>query len=209
MTDALPPLVIYGAGGHGSVVADAARAAGRRVLGFLDDREANTRLDTTTDDAPLLSQNDPHLVGAEVIPAIGDNDARAAVFQKIEQLGWTIANVLHPAAAVSADATLGRGVFVGPNATVNARARLGDGCLVNSNAVVEHHCDLGRFVHVAPGCVLGGQVTIGDHCLLGLGARILPGLTLGARSTIGAGAVVTKPADPNATLIGVPAAPRR
>lgn len=202
------PLVIYGAGGHGGVVADAARRAGWQVLGFLDDRAAHARLDTASADTPLLDPNDPRLVGAVFIPAIGDNAARRAVFDKVDKLGWPVVNVLHPDASISPTAELGRGIFVGPGACVTAYARLGDGCLVNTNAVVEHHCELGGFVHVAPGCVLGGQVRVGSGSLLGLGCRVLPAIRLGENVTIGAGAVVTKAAADTTTLVGVPAAPR-
>ncbi len=199
------PLVIFGAAGHGTVVADAAVLAGHALLGFLDDREQAALAPADQ----LLSQNDPALAGASFIPAIGDNDARAAVTHKIEQLGGAIVNVIHPTAAVSPHATLGHGVYVGPQAVVNAHATLGDGCIINSAAIVEHHCTLGDFTHVAPGAVLGGGVTLGDHTLVGLGARVLPRLCIGTRCVIGAGAVVTRNFDDQLLLVGVPAVARK
>lgn len=199
------PLVIYGAGGHGTVVADAAQLAGHKLLGFLDDREQATLAPAEQ----LLSQNDPSLAGACFIPAIGDNDARAAVMRKIEQLGGTVVNVIHPTAAVSPHATLGHGVYVGPQAVINAHATVGDGCIINSAAIVEHHCTLGDFAHLAPGAVLGGGVTVGNHTLVGLGARVLPRLTLGDHCVVGSGAVVTRSFDDHLLLMGVPAIAQR
>ncbi len=199
------PLVIYGAGGHGTVVADAATLAGYRVVGFLDDREQNALAPAEL----LLSQNDPALAGANFMPAIGDNAARASVMKKIEQLGGTVVNVVHPAAALSPSAKLGHGVYVAPQAVVNAHAVVGDGCIINSAAVVEHHGTLGDFAHLAPGAVLGGAVTIGDHTLIGLGARVLPQRTVGDRCVVGAGAVVTRDFDSDLLLVGVPAVARR
>ncbi|MEM7576342.1 MAG: acetyltransferase [Planctomycetota bacterium] len=199
------PLVIYGAGGHGTVVADAATLAGYRVVGFLDDREQNAVAPAEM----LLSQNDPALAGTNFIPAIGDNTARAAVMQKIEQLGGHVVNVIHPAAAVSLNARLGHGVYVAPQAVINPYAVVGDGCIINSAAVVEHHCTLGDFAHLAPGAVLGGAVTIGDHTLIGLGARVLPQRAVGDRCVVGAGAVVTRDFESDRLLVGVPAVARR
>lgn len=202
---ATPLLVVYGAGGHGTVVADAAQCAGTRVLGFLDDRDAATLAPAEQ----MLDQNDPRLAGAAFIPAIGDNDARRSVFARIEQLGGTVVNIVHPSAAVSPSATLGRGVYIGPQAVVNAHATVGDGCIVNTAAVVEHHCTLGAFVHMAPGAVLGGGVHIGAGTLLGLGCRVLPRVSIGARCVVGSGAVVTRPAEDAHTLLGVPAIAHR
>ncbi|MEM1097552.1 MAG: acetyltransferase [Planctomycetota bacterium] len=199
------PLVIYGAGGHGTVVADAATLAGYDVVGFLDDREQNALAPAEM----LLSQNDPKLAGANFIPAIGDNATRAAVMKKIEQLGGTVVNVIHPAAAVSDNAKLGHGVYVAPQAVVNPYATVGDGCIVNSSAVVEHHCTLGAFAHLAPGAVLGGAVRVGDHTLIGLGARVLPQRAVGDRCVVGAGAVVTRDFEHDLLLVGVPAVARR
>jgi len=68
-----PPLVIYGAGGHGRVVADAARAAGLELLGFLDDAAPPAAADET-----LLDAADPRLKAAGFIVAIGDNATRGS-----------------------------------------------------------------------------------------------------------------------------------
>jgi UDP-N-acetylbacillosamine N-acetyltransferase len=199
------PLVVYGAGGHGTVVADAAARAGYAVVGFLDDREQGALAPADR----LLSQNDPAIAGANFIPAIGDNHDRERVMQKIQRLGGTVVSVVHPAAAVSPDATLGRGVFVAAQAVVNPYAKLGDGVIVNSAAVVEHHCELGDFVHLAPGAVLGGGAKVGHGTLVGLGARVLPQREIGHRCVVGAGAVVTRDFGADRLLVGVPAVARR
>ncbi|MEM8738299.1 MAG: acetyltransferase [Planctomycetota bacterium] len=201
-----PPLVVYGAGDHGRVVADAARAMGMRVLGFLDDQEA---------DAPeggawheRLAPDDPRLAGAQFIVAVGDNAARLRVFDQLVEQGKSLTHVVHPSAAVSRDAVLGRGVYVGPMAVVGPEATVGDAGLINSAAVVEHHSQLAAGVHVAPSATLAGRVTLGRGVLVGLGAKVLPGRTLGAGCVVGAGAVVTHDFGEGQTLTGVPARPR-
>lgn len=194
-----PPLVIVGAGDHGQVVADAARAAGQQLLGFLDD-------DPTCDN--LLDPDDPRLDDARHIVAVGDNATRLALFKRLLDQGRAFANVIHPAAVVSPAATLGRAVYLGPLAAVGPHATLGDACLINSAAVVEHHNQLADAVHLAPTATTAGRVTLGALTLVGLGAKLLPGVTLGDRCTVGAGAVVTQSFPAQTTLTGIPARPQ-
>lgn len=194
----IPPLVIYGAGDHGQVVADAARAGGWQVLGFLDDAQPSAG-------RVLLDPDDPLLAAAVFIAAVGDNAARLVITLRLLEQGRSLANVIHPDATVSADAQLGRGVYVGPRAVVGPGAQLGDAVIVNSAAVVEHHCVLHDAVHVAPAAVLAGRVTAGPCTLIGLGANIIPKVTLGEHCVIGAGSVVIRDAPDRTTLLGVPA----
>lgn len=199
------PLVIYGAGGHGQVVAEAARAAGMRVVGFVDDAPPAE----TVAGLPVLSLDHPDAAGAAFHVAVGDNATRQAILRRLSEQGRALCGVTHPTAFVSDSATIGEGVFVGPLAVVHTQARLGDGVIVNSGAVVEHHNDIGACVHVAPGAVLGGGVTAGERALIGLGARVLPGVTIGRDATVGAGAVVTAGVGDGETIAGVPARPIR
>lgn len=194
-------LVVYGAGGHGQVVAEAARLAGMAVLGFLDDRPDGAA------GGNLLCPDDPRLDRACFHVAIGDNAARRAVTARLRQEGRAIARVIHPTAFVSPTATLGDGVFVGPCAVIHAYAILDEGAIANSAAVIEHHCNVGAFAHVAPAAALGGNVTVGELTLVGLGARIVPGVVVGRSSVVGAGAAVIRDVPPNATYAGVPARP--
>ncbi len=205
----VPPLAIYGTGGHGEVVADAADAAGFSLLGFLDDdpgAEAPRGLPGRA--LRPLDPDDPRLDHAAFIVAIGDNAARLRVHRRLADAGRTMVNVVHPAAVVSGRATLGRGVFVGAHTLIQPSTTLGDACLVNSAAVVEHHCRLGDAVHVAPGAVLGGGVRVGEMTLLGLGSRVLPGVVVGERCIVGAGAVVTRDVAGGVTVMGCPARAR-
>lgn len=199
------PLVIYGAGDHGRVVAEAARLAGWRVLGFLDDRVAAGE---EIGGAPVLGAAE-RLAGIEaaVIVAVGENAHRWDLIKRVEGEGARLAAVVHPAAAVSESATVGRGVFIGAQAVVNAEAELRAGAIVNSGAVVEHHAVVGEAAHVGPGAVVTGRSQVGERALVGAGAVVLPGRAIGAAATVGAGAVVTADVLAGATVAGNPARP--
>jgi sugar O-acyltransferase (sialic acid O-acetyltransferase NeuD family) len=200
-------LVLMGGGGHAAVVADAARAAGWDVLGFVDeapgiDAEGLTRLGDVDALDRILTTHDATAVHA----AIGGADRRRDWLDHAARLADPVA-IVHPASIVAATARLEDGVFVGPGAVVNARARIGRGAIVNSAAVIEHDCVIGAFAHVAPAAVLGGDVSVGADALVGIGAVVRPGVTVGAEAIVGAGAVAVSDIAAGACVAGVPARP--
>lgn len=201
------PLYVYGAGGHGKVVADAARAAGRFDLrGFLDDDPC---LRGRTLSGVPVEEGLAALRGQQgrlaVALGVGSNRARLALLARLVAAGHAVVTVVHPSAFVASGVSLGDGTFVGPLAVVHTDASIGRAGIVNSGAVVEHDDRLGDGVHVSPNAALGGGVTLGEEVHVGLGAVVLPGLTVGARSVVGAGAVVTTNVPEGVTVVGVPA----
>jgi sugar O-acyltransferase (sialic acid O-acetyltransferase NeuD family) len=207
------PLYVYGAGGHGKVVADAARACGLfDVRGFLDDDR--TRWGTEWCDLAVRGGDEALAEledGARVAPAIGGNRARAALVARLLETGTPLATVVHPTAVVAGGVTIGDGTFVAPFAVLHADARVGRACIVNTAAVIEHDCVVADYVHVSPRAVLGGGVAAGEGSHVALGALALPGLRVGAWTTLGAGAVLVESLPDGETAVGVPARvrPRR
>jgi sugar O-acyltransferase (sialic acid O-acetyltransferase NeuD family) len=199
------PLFVLGAGGHGKVVAEAARACGGfDFRGFVD--HDRSRWGTTWDGVPIHGSPDALDADAAIALGVGDNRARAQAMRGLD--GKRVATVVHPSAVVARTALLGDGTYVGPMAVVHADAEIGRGCIVNSAAVVEHDCRLGDYVHVSPRATLGGGVTVGEGSHLGLGAVLLPGLSVGAWTTLGAGAVMVASLPDRVTAMGVPARQR-
>jgi sugar O-acyltransferase (sialic acid O-acetyltransferase NeuD family) len=141
--------------------------------------------------------------------AIGDNQVRRDISERLRRQGHRARTVCHPSAVVACSSHIDGGSILMARVVVNSLARVGEGCLLNTACVVEHHCQVGSFVHLAPGVLLGGGVSIGDGAMLGLGSVVLPGLHIGAEAVVGAGAVVIRDVPPRVVVVGSPARPIR
>ncbi|HMC57128.1 MAG TPA: acetyltransferase [Gemmatimonadaceae bacterium] len=211
-------ILVFGAGGHGKVVADLARAAGFRVLGFVDrnpDKVGQVIVggggtvlysDSTLDSAFIERGT---LDGARVAVAlgIGDNAARMTYADRL--LRCDMPPLVHPRAAFSPESSLGAGAVVFANAVVNPGTQIGRACVINSGAIVEHDNVIGDGAHISPGAVLNGGVRVGTLTWIGAQAVVLPGVTIGERAVVGAGAVVLRDVADGVTVVGNPARPIR
>ena len=203
-------VLVFGAGGHGKVVADVARAAGLQLLGFVDDDPARRKAGLW--DLPVLGWEEARERqwdgGRPAIAlGIGDNRTRDRVLERVRASGFEIATPVHPSAVVAPRARLGAGTVVMALVAVNPDAEVGEGAILNTGCVVEHDCRVGDFAHLSPNSALGGGVAIGDRTHLGLGAVVLPLVKVGDDVRVGAGAVVTRDVAPGTTVVGVPARP--
>lgn len=198
------PFWICGAGGHGRVVADAARACGIVPAGFIDDRPHGGELDglrvlATTDPAWLA------LKAFSFVVAIGENCIRARIFRRLAERGGVPRTLVHPAATVSPRATLGPGTVVFAGAVVNPGAIVGANCILNTACSVDHDCRVADHAHLCPGVRLAGTVDVGEGVMIGTGAVVIPGRRIGAWAMAGAGAVVVRHVPSARVAIGNPA----
>jgi sugar O-acyltransferase (sialic acid O-acetyltransferase NeuD family) len=210
IVDAERPLVIWGASGHGRVVADVGRRAGYTPVFFIDDAPA--RAGTRVADLPVLDAGAglarARDEGCAMAFGVGDNRVRATLYARSVAAGLSCPALVHPSAVIAVSATIGDAAVVAAAAVVNPDARVERGAIVNTPAVVEHDCVVGAFAHVSPGAVLTGGVIVGAAAHVGAGAVVLVGCRVGADAQVGAGAVVTRDVDAGAVVKGVPARPK-
>lgn len=175
-------IYIYGASGHGLVVADIARACGYDDIIFIDDGENRH---------PAFEdiQKENHIPLAF---GVGSNTIRAKLFDKVQNSGFEILSLIHPSCIISPSAIIGKGTVVMPNVVVNAKAVVGEGVILNTSCLVEHECVVGDFVHISPNAALAGNVKVGKFTHIGIGSCVIQGLTIGKNTIVGAGSTVVK-----------------
>lgn len=196
-------LLVFGAGGHGRVVADAAQLTRAWSRVVASDRDALKCQGEMVAGVALAPWSHWEGVPCAVHVAIGDNQARE---RESLALGLErMVTVRHPASVVSTHATVGFGCFLAALCVVAPRSRLERGVVVNHAAVVDHDTHVGAFSHIAPHAVLGGFAELGRRVLVGSGAIVQPGRKIVSESIIGSGAVVTRDIDEPGVYVGVPA----
>lgn len=212
------PVIIIGAGGHGSeiysYILDLLRK-GENVYaaGFVDEkagkrksREGKGIIGDLIDLKNFLAHNKERKF--LYITAFGNNALRKEFVRKIDGLKlpnlkpWSLQ---HPASTVGYGVKIGVGTCLAPGSIVTTKAAIGKHCIFNVNSSVSHDCLVGDFVNINPHAVICGNVTLGQGCYIGAGAVIIEKVTIGAWSVIGAGAVVTGDIPANVTAVGIPA----
>ncbi|MBE0494998.1 MAG: acetyltransferase [Campylobacterales bacterium] len=187
-------IYIYGATGHGLVLADIAQACGYDQIVQIDDNEAgHPTLDSISSDQKI-----PIALG------VASNHTRKALFTKLVAQGFEIATLIHPSAVISPSAIIGQGTVVMPHVVVNAQTHIGNGVILNSGAIVEHESRVGDFTHISPGVSIARKVVVEDLVHVGIGSCVIQNIHIGRECAIGAGSVVISNIDPNTVAFGVP-----
>ena len=200
---------VYGAGGHGKVVADILICNGdTEFVGFVDDRDE--LLGTTVMGFPVVGNGEwlrEEASSSRFAVAIGTGESRIRqlLAARCSRWGIEILTPVHPAATISRAARLGPGTVVMAGAIINPEATVGAGVIVNTGAVVEHDVEIGDYAHLAPNAAIGGGSRLGAFSHLGLGAAVIQCIGIGSHTIVGAGAVVVEDLPDDVVAMGVPA----
>ncbi len=189
-------MYLYGASGHGKVVAEIAEENGVKIKAFID-ADASKR--------KILDYDVIHEIPSDKISmliSVGNNTVRKKIAEKYPALFYK--TLVHPKAIVSRRAEIGSGTVVMGGVTINSEVKIGKHCIINTNTSIDHDCILGDYVHISPNASLAGNVTVGDGSHIGIGAAVIQGITIGKWCMIGAGAVVIKDIPDGVTVVGNP-----
>jgi len=204
-------VIIFGASGHGSVVADCIERQGvYNIKGFVDSykkkgisHKGYPVLGTEFDLPYILSSF--NIYGG--IIAIGDNWSRKLMVDRILAIDpdFLFVNAIHPRATIGSNAIIGAGSVIMPGAIVNAGSILGQHCIINTNASLDHDSHIGSYSSLAPRVSTGGNLILGCYSAICLGASIIENIEIGDHSVIGAGALVVNHIPSNVVAFGAPA----
>ncbi|MDZ4168504.1 MAG: acetyltransferase [Coriobacteriia bacterium] len=193
-------LLVIGAGGHASVVVDAAQLAGIDVVRVVGDPGGRSDV--------LGVPVSPSAKGADAdgfIVAVGDNLTRAGLFADYSASGLRPATVIHPSAVIAPGVVIGEGTFVAAGVVINTGAHIGSNAILNTSSTVDHDCVIGDHAHIGPMTGLCGGVSIGEGALVGAGCSIIPSRSVGNWTVLGAGTVVVGDIPADGRYAGVPA----
>ncbi len=183
-------LMIFGAGGHGRVVAEIAQLSGKYTdIAFLDDKAPDA-----TFPYPYIGKCEKfanYQKDFDFFVAIGNATIRRWFQTEVEDAGGRIITLIHPASIISKDVTIGKGTVVMAGAIVNTGAQIGDGVILNTASSVDHDCVVEDFCHVSVGAHLCGTVHLGTGTWVAAGATVINNVTICPDCLIGAGATVT------------------
>lgn len=190
-------MYLFGASGHGKVIAEAAAASGCEISGFVDENPAIQSL------LKYRVFREIPADARELFISIGDNFTRKRIATQLD--AYSFATIIHPFSSPSTTAEINQGTVILSGVSVNSGARIGQHCILNTNSSIDHDCELGDFVHISPNAALAGDVKVGEGTHIGMGACVIQGVKIGKWAVIGAGAVVIRDVPDFAVMVGNPA----
>ena len=142
-------LLIVGAGRFGQFVKELAQVKYSQI-DFLDDNTFLPGVIGKVDDCvKFKGEYDRAIV------AIGDNDTRLRVLDKLEQNGFRIATIISEKAYVSPFASIAEGCVIEPMVVIKNGAVIDRGVIINAGAVINYNS------HVCRGCSLDCNSVVG------------------------------------------------
>ena len=135
-------LLIIGASGHGKVVADIALKMNKwNAIEFLDD------------DDKIKMQRDLKIIGKskdaykyldsyDLFVAIGNNDIRRGIQERLESAGASLPVLIHPSSIIGNEVQIGVGTVVMAGTVINCCTKIGEGCIINTGSTIDHDNDI-------------------------------------------------------------------
>ena len=200
-------IYLYGCGGHAKVILDIFYQQGRVVTALVDDNPPpgitqihGIPVQSAAKKLPTIKCD-----RSQWIVAIGNNQVRQQIANKLNQQGHSFTTAIHPSAQLALGVKIAPGTVVMANAVINTDTQIGHHVIVNTGTIIDHDCIIGDDCHIAPGCSLCGQVKLGNGVFLGVGTNVCPAVEIGNQTICGAGSIVIRPLPSHCLAYGCPA----
>jgi sugar O-acyltransferase (sialic acid O-acetyltransferase NeuD family) len=207
-------LFVYGAGGFGREIMDAARRCQAALqkwtnVYFIDDFcSDDTRYGARVfsfDAACTWMQSE----SGEVVIATGEPAARMQMRERVEASQIPLGQVLDPSVIVATTAQLAVGVVIAPLCSISSNACLHTNAVVNTLSIVGHDVVVSENAVISSMVNLGGNCQIGRNSYIGMGTLIKEGVRIGEDAIVGMGSVVYHDIPDQMIALGNPARPMR
>lgn len=199
-------IVIIGNGGHSKVIREMISSIkSYRMIAVLDDKYTHITEIRGIVYAPLYYFKHLLTRPLRVVIAIGNNDVRKRIVNRLNLPQDMYQSLIHPSAVVSDSVKIGFGTVIMPGAFITAEAVIGHHAIINTGAIIEHENHLANFVHISPNATLTGNVSIEEGVHIGASATVIPGIKIKEWSVIGAGATVINNIPAYSKAVGCPA----
>lgn len=189
-------MYLFGANGHGKVVAEIAELNNLNIQGFIDE---NPEKQMVWEYA--VCNKIPENI-EKLFLSVGNNLTRKKLYERYSSYEYP--TLVHPTATISKRSTIGKGTVVMASASVNPNCTIGKQVILNTSCSIDHDCNLEDFVHISPNAALAGNVSVGEGTQIGIGASVIQGIKIGKWAMIGAGAVIIRDVPDNAVVVGNP-----
>lgn len=205
-----PKLVLWGASGHAMTVADIIVLRGEyELVGFIEDSVGESSI---VDFCGL-----PLFRGRQYLDRLYRDGVRSMImsfgnckFRKelaglVKELGFDLAQAIHPSAIIAKNAIIDEGTVIAAGAVINPAARIGANVIINTSASIDHESVVADGAHICPGVHLAGRVSVGEMAWVGIGSAVVDRVNIGTGAFIGAGSVVVNDIPSYTLAYGVPA----
>lgn len=157
--------IIYGAGGHARVIADALKKSGKELIAYFDDADAISSINRI----PVMNYANTISPDAKLIIGVGNNKIRKQISAYVNH---KFGIVIHPGATIAADAIIGEGSVVLAGAVIQSGVTIGKHVIVNANVTIDHDAIVSDFSSIYPNSYIGAKAYIGAGATIEAGAVI-------------------------------------
>lgn len=200
-----PPVLILGAGELAQEIRERVKECGPYDFqGFLQTLDPESGVGTL-DGNPVHSLRSLDDLSRDHRIIIGFGGSRRKAVERVEEMGFPLETVVHPAIIRDATAQFGPGCFCFPGGNFSSFVKLGKSVMATTNVNLGHHVRVGDYATLTQGAGIGGGAVIEREAFVGMAAVILDHKRVGEGAVVAAGAVVTRDVAPRTMVAGVPA----